>query len=274
MPGTEGAVRRFRREGQLLPYFLPLLPQRLRSQGQNAFRVHIAHHAQDHIGRGIKGLVAQMQPFRGNFGNGLPGAENGHMKGMVPVHFPHQAVKADGIRVIQIGVNFLTDDLPLLLHGLLGKIRGGHEGQQQPQAVRKMMSGRKVIGRQVMAGKGVGAGAHGGELRVHVMAGQVEHLVLEIMGHPCRGVIFFSLEAEIRMQGTEICDEIGAFPGKARSRHHQHRQSVGKNAPIEPLADGRIILHAFTPLSKNSEWKRTWLAASTTSSSVTASSRA
>ena len=85
----------------------------------------------------------------------------------------------------------------------------------------------EIIGRHIEAGEGIHIRPQGGKLRRHIPTRQLEHLMLQEMGHAGRLVIFPAIQDEILMNGTKIRDKIGQRPGKPLFRHDFYRQAVG-----------------------------------------------
>ena len=170
----------------------------------------------------VKGIIAAPENLRCNSPNALHSPGNGHPDGMVAVHGGKQVLINLAVRAVLIHPDLLGDNPPLPLHRFLGEIGGGDKGEQQLQAGLKMLRTGEVVGRHVITGKGVGIGAQGGKLLHHVPVRHLKHLVLQVMGHPRRGIISPAHPGEFGIHGTVIGDKISALFGKPRLWHHAY----------------------------------------------------
>ena len=118
-------------------------------------RVHIAHHRQNHVGRGIKRLVAVIQRVRGDFGNALYRTCNAGAGRMAMIHGPQHPGVDLPVGVVLDHADLLTDDPLLLGNALIGEIRNRDKRQQDPQILLEMLGRVKVIGRHGVGGKGI-----------------------------------------------------------------------------------------------------------------------
>ena len=169
------------------------------------------------------------------------------------VHGRHQVIEHHAVRGVLIHADLLVDDAPLLFHALFRKVGRGHKFQQQPQAFVKMVGAGKIIGRHVVAGKGVGGSAQGGKFRRHVpVSRQVEHLMLQIVGNTRGGVVFLPVQKKIRVDGAKVRDEIGKLFRKALPGYHQHRQAVFQGFPVQRFVQLGVMLlgHWLSPFRK------------------------
>ena len=230
-----------------------LAAQNLTGGRCHRFRVYVAHDAQQHISRRVKRPVTGIQHLRGDLPDGLAGAENGLADGMDGIHSRHQVIEHHAVRGVLVHADLLIDDAPLFLHAFFREIGRGHEFQQQPQTFVKVVCAGKIIGRHVVAGKGVGGSAQSGKLRRHVpVSRQVEHLVLQIVGNTRGGVVFLPVQPEIRMDGAKVRDKIGKLFRKALPGNHQNRQSVFQCFPVQRFVQFGVLLprHWLSPFRK------------------------
>ena len=196
--------------------------------------------------------MAVVENFRGDFPDGLAGSQDGHPDGVLPVHGLHQVLKNHAVRGILVHADLLVDDSPLLFHAFGGEIGGGHEFQQQTQTGIEILRAGEIIGGHVVAGEGVGAGAQPGKFRGNVPVGQVEHLVLQVVGNPRRRPVILPGKPVVRMHGAIVRHKIGQAPGKALPGHHAHRQPVGKLLAVQRLVQLRVFIggHRLSPFRK------------------------
>ena len=143
-----------------------------------------------------------------------------------------QAGDEPPIRAVIVHFDLLPDDALLLCDGLLGKVRVSHHAQQHVQAFVQLLGGREQIAGAVKAGKGVGVGTGLCVLGKGVAVLVFEHFVLQKMRHACRQMHRLPVQAEIPVDGAELCgiDHMGA--GIARHGAHQHRQAGGQGLPL------------------------------------------
>ena len=215
-------------------------------------RVHIAHHAQHHIVWPVEGPVAAVQHLRSNVSDGLPGTQNRDPHRVCAVHNLHQVFKHPAFRAVGNHIDLLADDALLLFHTLVGKVRDGHEFQQQLQILLELLCSGEIIGGHIIAGKGVWIGAQGRKLSRDLAPGQIEHLVLQEMGHTVGGFHSFPVQTEPGVDRAVVRDEIGKLLLKTRFGHYRNGQPVGKGVPKDSLIQLGVILlfHSVTPLRK------------------------
>ena len=169
------------------------------------------------------------------------------------IHGRHQVIEHHAVRGVLVHADLLIDDAPLFLHAFFREIGRGHKFQQQPQTFVKVVCAGKIIGRHVVAGKGVGGSAQSGKLRRHVpVSRQVEHLVLQIVGNTRGGVVFLPVQPEIRMDGAKVRNKIGKLFRKALPGNHQHRQAVFQSFPVQRFVQFGVLLprHWLSPFRK------------------------
>ena len=117
--------------------------------------IHIPHHGKDHIGRGVKRLVAVVERLGGNMGNTLHRTGNAGAGSVVLIQRSEHPGVDLPVGVVLDHADLLTDDPLLLGNALIREIRNGHEGQQDPQILLEMLGRVKVIGRHGVGGKGI-----------------------------------------------------------------------------------------------------------------------
>ena len=88
-------------------------------------RVHVAHHRQNHVGRGIKCLMAVIQRVRSDFGNALHCTGNAGAGRMAMIHGPQHPGVDLPVGVVLDHADLLTDDALLLGNTLIGEIENG-----------------------------------------------------------------------------------------------------------------------------------------------------
>ena len=194
-----------------------------------------------------------MQHLWGDFPDGFAGSQNGDPDGMPVEQGSHQIVENHAVGRIQVHTDFLVDDTPLLFHTFLGEIRGGYKFQQQFQTAFKIFRGGKIVGGHIVAGEGVGHGAHFRKFGADIpVPRQVKHLMFQIVGHTGRRPMVLAVQHKICMDGAVIGDEIGQFLGKTLPGYHQYRQTVFQAAGIEGFVQFRIVgfLHWLPPFRK------------------------
>ena len=197
--------------------------------------------------------MAGSEILRGDVCNGLPTAKNGNPDGMMIVHIFHEHLEDLGVRIVPIHVDLLADDALLLLNHLLREVGGGDEFQQKIQTFPEILRAGEVIGGHIVAGEGVGDGTQSGKFCGHIPAGQVEHFMLQIVGNTGGDGPVFSVQRKIRVDGTEVGDEIAELFGKAGAGYHSHGQTVGKDFPVNLLAQLGVVgqFHISSPPLRN-----------------------
>ena len=209
--------------------------------------------------------------------NGLHRSGDGIAQRMVGIQILHHLLKHPALRAIVVHEDLLGDDATLLLHALIGEVRGGDEFQQEPQALGEIVGAGEIIGGHVIAGEGIDIGAQRGEFLVDVpVAGHIEHLVLQIVGHTGGRFHRFAVQGELRMDRAEIRHKIGAFPGKSRFFDDADCQTVGQDLPVHRLVQSGIIglIHLPTPFRNAVVWSLMVPAHRAQSAAVTASTAA
>ena len=215
--------------------------------------VHVALHAQHHVGGGVEDPVAVVERFGGDVGDALHSPRNAVADGVVGIEHLQQIVVNRKAGIILAHADLLGDDALLLLHGLLGKVRGGDKVQQHAQVFLKALGALKVIAGDARGGEGVGVGPVCRQnVERAVAVRQVEHLVLQIMGHARRGVELAPIDRKAAAGPAVVCGKGGVEGGKILLRHHAYLQAVVENGGIQRLADAGVIkllyLHLRLPL--------------------------
>ena len=200
--------------------------------GKDLFHSGVAGSSQHHIARGIKGLAAVVQHGGRDLGNALHRARDVAADGVAVVQTLEQAGDEPPVRAVVVHFDFLSDDALLLGDGLLGKIGVPYHAQQHVQAFVQLLGGGEQVAGAVKAGKGVGVGTGLCVLGKGVAVLVLEHFVLQKMRHTRRQMHRLAVQAEIPVDGAELCsiDHMGA--GIARHGAHQHRQAGGQGLPL------------------------------------------
>ena len=105
--------------------------------------------------------------------------------------------------------------------------------QQHPQVFLKALGALEVVTGHAAGGKGVGVGPVGGEdVQRVVPIGQVEHLVLQKMGYPRRGVDGLPLQLEAPVGPAVVDGEHRVAGGKPDLGHHVEPQPVFQHRAV------------------------------------------
>ena len=158
-----------------------------------------------------------------------------------PEHCPEQVFIHTGSGVIRIHLDLLGNNPALLLHALLGEIALGYKLEQGPEVLLKQRGAGEMIGRDVIAGKGIGACAGLRQLLEGVAVGHVKHLMLQIVGHAVGGYIGLAVQLEPCVYGAVIGGKEGIGPGKAALGYYLQSQAIGQRILKGPLAQVRKI---------------------------------
>ena len=124
--------------------------------------------------------------------------------------------------------------------------------QQHTQVFLKALGTLKIIAGDAAGGEGVGVGAVGGENIQGVFpVGQVEHLMLQKMGHPRRGVQRLPVHGEAAVGAAVIGGKDGVGGTETGLWDHPQAQAVLQRGGIHALAYIVILiqLHLHPPLS-------------------------
>ncbi len=156
---------------------------------QHAVRLHVPRDAQDHVVQVVKGPVAAVQKLRRDFGDAVGRARNVDFDRVRVVKRPQQVEQHAPLRVVVVHPDFLPDDALFLLHGLLRKIGGLDEIQQDFERLVDVGRAGKQKAGHVEGGIGVGGGPGLGKARERVALGALEQLVLQIMGDAVRDLL-------------------------------------------------------------------------------------
>ena len=208
--------------------------------------IHVAHHRQHHVGRGVERLVTVIQRLCRDVGDALHRSGNAGPGGAVPVQSPHHTDVDLPVGVVLHHADLLTDDALLLSHALLGEIGNGHKGQQNFKVFLKVVGGVEIIAGHGVGGKRVGLRAVLRQLLEGVALLGVEHLVLQIVGDARRSVQPLAVQAEAGVHAAVSGGEKGVFLGVAGLGHHVNLQSVGQGLPVDGLSQPLVkaLLHS------------------------------
>ena len=191
---------------------------------------------------------------------------------MVGKHRSEKPLKHLRISAVFIHADFLRNDPPLFFHALFGKMRRVDHIQQNLKIFLHVVGTLHIVGRDIIAGKGVGTSAKAGKALHGVFTGHIEHFMLQVVGNTLRAANLCAIHGKRRVNGAVVHGQEAIGLGKARFWYHAHQQAAGKPCLIDPLAQGGIRNHSHTctPLRKYTLSNRRVLAASTTCSLVTA----
>ena len=192
--------------------------------------------------------MATVQGLGSDVGDALHGAGHGDTGGALPVQGLQHPLIDLPLRVVLDHADLLSNDALLLGHALVGEVRHRHKGQQLPQIFVKMLRAVEVVGRHGVAGEGVRLGAVFGHLLHGVSVGGVEHLVFQIVGDACRGILPCAVLLKAQVHAAVAG---GVFPGVAGLVDHIGRQAVFQAAEGHRLVNAGIIHpHASFPFRK------------------------
>ena len=190
--------------------------------------------------------MAVVQRVRGDFGNALHCTGNAGAGRMAMIHGPQHPGVDLPVGVVLDHTDLLTDDALLLGNALVGEIGNGHEREQDPQILLKVLRAVEAIGGRRVGGEGVRLRAVLAQLLQGVALPGIEHLVFQIMGDARRGVQPLPVQTEPGIHTAVAGGEKGVLFGVAGLRHHADLQSVGQPFPADCLADPLIksLFHA------------------------------
>ena len=121
--------------------------------------------------------------------------------------------------------------------------------EQHAEILRKALRTAEIVAGNSAGSESVGVGPVGGEdVQGIVPIGQVEHLVLQKMGHARRGVYCLPVQGKAAVGSAVVCGEDGVAGGKALLGHHVQPQAVGQHAAVQRLA----YVGVFTPVHLHS----------------------
>ena len=170
--------------------------------------------------------MALVQGVRRDLGDALKRAQDGDPDRVMVVQGQMQVVRQPGPGRIVVHLDLLADDAPLLFHALGREIGRGHKPEQQLQILVKGLGTVEIVGRDAVAGKGVGACPGAGKGLHHVHIRQIEHLVLQIVGHPGGAGLLHPVQEIALVHGAVVRGEHGKIPGKAGLGDHPQPQAV------------------------------------------------
>ena len=134
---------------------------------------------------------------------------------MALIHRLHQGLKKDVFRTVLIHTDLLTDDTLLLGNAFLRKIGRGDKLQKKLEVFPEILRAGEIIGGHIVAGKGVGHSAQCGKFPGDIPSGHIKELMLQIVGNPCRGGKFLSIQGKFPVDRAIVRDEIAQLFGKA-----------------------------------------------------------
>ena len=118
-------------------------------------RIHIAHYAEHHISRVIKGPVAGVQGVGSDLGNGFHRSQNRLPDRMAVVEATQQILIYLPVRVVIVHADLLSDNALLLMDALGSKVGRRDEAEQHPQMLWESVGAGKVVGCHVSGGKSI-----------------------------------------------------------------------------------------------------------------------
>ena len=184
--------------------------------------------------------MAVVQGLGGDLADALHGPGHGLADGAVTVQGLHHLAIDLPLGIVLDHADLLGDDALLLLHALVGEVGDGHEGQQNPEIVVKMLGAVEIVGSDGVAGVGVGLGPTPGQVLHGAAVGGVEHLVLQIVGDAGRGIQPLAVQPEAHIHAAVAGGEEGKFPGIAGLGHHADGQAVGQGLPDGLFPDAGV----------------------------------
>ena len=227
---------RFRLAPVLFRHLLPFLRQQQTGGLRHPLRVHVADDAQGHVAGLVEGIVALVEGFGGDVGDGLPAPGQGDAQGVVLVQRPLEVLVHPPGGVVFYHLNLLPDDALLLVHALLGEIALRDKGEQGAQVLLEPLGAVKIVSRHGRRREGVGRGAVGGEFLQGVALLGVEHLVFQKMRHPRRGLLPHAVLAEADVHAAVAGGEEGVGFQVAWAGDDLYLQAVVQDGLIADLA--------------------------------------
>ena len=228
----------------------------------------------------VKDAVAVVERFGCDLRDALHGTGDVLADGVVVVERA-QKLEISGIAgAVLAHADLLTDDALLLGDALLGIVRRGNVGEQQPEIFHEVFRTREIIRRVAGAGEGVGARAERGEVRKDVASVRhIKHLVLEEMGDARGRIDPLAVHLEAAVRPAVARGEKGRVFAKARLDRDENGKPVRKNFLIQCFAEIGIfvLVHsvsASSPRRKYTASSSTPRAMAATSSAVTFSASA
>ena len=157
-----------------------------------------------------------------------------------------------GIRAVVAHFDLLIDDSPLPLHQLRGEPGGEDHFQQLTEVFRRVPGGLHIEGGAAAAGEGVGIAAEGGKALIRAAAGQIEELVLQIVGGSGRGGAVRAVPAPVKIRGPVIDRDHGEAALEVRLVQDQDAEAVGKHLLPDLLPQPGVVSapHVSAPFSK------------------------
>ena len=194
--------------------------------------------------------MAGVEGVRGDVGDGLDGPGDGGADGVVVVEPLQHGEEHLVLRVVLDHADLLADDALLLVHALLGEVGDGDKGEENLQVLIEFLRALEVVARDGRAGEGVGAGPVGRQVLEGVAVLGVEHLVLQEVGHPRRGVPPLAVQLKAHVHAAVIGGEKGVALLKLRLLVHIDVQAVLQLCVKNPLPQPGVFrtVHAFSSL--------------------------
>ena len=184
--------------------------------------------------------MAVVQGLGGDLADALHGPGHGLADGAVTVQGLHHLAVDLPLGVVLDHADLLGDDALLLLHAFIGEVGDGHEGQQNPEIVIKMLGAVEIVGGNGVAGVGVGLGPAPGQVLHGAAVGGVEHLVLQIVGDAGRGIQPLAVQLKAHIHAAVAGGEEGELPGIPGLGHHADGQAVGQGLPDGLFPDAGV----------------------------------
>ena len=139
--------------------------------------------------------MAGVEDFRCDFRDALNGSDDFFTDRVITIQQLQQTVVVGSTGVVLPHMNFLPDDALFLSDRLLGEIRRGDKMKQKTQVLFEQPRAVKIIRRHIGRGKRIGIGTVLRQKRQSIVSvRQVEHLMLQIMGHTGGGIIGNTVE--------------------------------------------------------------------------------
>ena len=228
----------------------------------------------------VKDAVAVVERFGRDLRNAFHGAGNVLADGVVVVERAHKLEVSGVAGAVLAHADLLRNDALLLGDALVGIVRRGDVGEQQPEIIHEVFRAGEVIRREAGAGEGVGACAERGEVGKDVApVRHIEHFVLEKMGDARGRIDPLAVYLEAAIRPAVARGEKGRVFAKARLYRDKDGKPVRENFLVQRFAEIRVfvLFHsvpASSPRRKYTASSSTPRATAATSSAVTVSASA
>ena len=153
---------------------------------------HVACNAESHIVEIIKGVVAVVELFGGDFRDRLDRTCDVDFNRVVMVHILEHIEHHAPVGRIVVHLDFLTDNALLLCHGFRSEVRVLNKVEQNLKALLEPVGAGKEIAGLFKAGVGVCGSAGFCVTREGVALLALEELVLKVVGYAVGNGDFFS----------------------------------------------------------------------------------